>query len=850
MTRGSSSSSSSSHRLRRRNEQNGLSGCWQKMTMLRCGRKNQEASILIQHHPQHHTPRSRRKGRGRGLVLLLTLVVCFSFFVLMTMMLVLNWNATSITNTMTITDGDNDHFHRAIDYRNTNPINDHTVHNNMRLESQAQLDGGILDAKATDVASITDQEPPLQDSTEGGAPPDSATEDGNGDNDDDNDDDNTDPGDGDDDDNDNDDNDNNNDNDDNDKDNGADDDNGDDGVDDSSNTAKNATSTESDNNNATLAPTDAVTSAVSDLTTDIPTEQNTVFNPQHDIKLHPRTTNNTTKRFVAIHLGPIKTATTTIQQDSGENINFTKALRSDGVLYVGEDSGAVGRNFDDGLKCSIRIMKKKTKTITVIVSAKKHTNVTTTNASTNSNMRAATIHSKKNATTNPIDTIMTNDGNNSTVNTTNSTTITKDVVLTFEEKKKMIRNRCWKEKPNMVYNTTGLVFSNEFYSTMLSGRDDWLSVLYPQFYNLFINYLDYDELIIIGGYRRYYDWILSAYKQRTKQTCLYKSDKQCLALWDYVNKYVIKNNTYATKFCNNLDITMLPFIQPSEYISFENDNDNNYYDSINNQSQVSYNVPTTMAIPANIETARVTNTTTIFNKNRNEEEGSIVKFDILNFFQLSHSKTITGVTNNNSVDDSDNTNTNYNYDYDYTPYDDITTEMYCKSLGMDRTPHTCLYARDERMKTQASHKNKGSADTVKYHDIVWKAKKLGYIKNVTFFIDTTVEETSHNQRIQEVVDLQHYHTETLQLDGTRHLPLVCPTKTQLQPLLEKTIKLEQLIVPGFFRHPLLGKEALITSFWKLVNDKKSFCELDLDRLFQNTTSWDDLLQNRLTIKEW
>ena len=58
---------------------------------------------------------------------------------------------------------------------------------------------------------------------------------------------------------------------------------------------------------------------------------------------------------------------------------------------------------------------------------------------------------------------------------------------------------------------------------------------------------------------------------------------------------------------------------------------------------------------------------------------------------------------------------------------------------------------------------------IKYHDIVVKAKALGWIANVTFFTDNTAEETTERRQIREVVDLERYHTQHLGKDGT-HQP--------------------------------------------------------------------------------
>ena len=149
--------------------------------------------------------------------------------------------------------------------------------------------------------------------------------------------------------------------------------------------------------------------------------------------------------------------------------------------------------------------------------------------------------------------------------------------------------------------------------------------------------------------------------------------------------------------------------------------------------------------------------------------------------------------------------------------------------------------------TRAVQRNKGSINIVKYHDIVVKAKALGWIANVTFFTDNTAEETTERRRIREVVDLERYHTQHLGKDGIHHLPLLCPTREQLQSLLHKALQFERLVFPGLSPS---GTAEHVRAFWEFADQKKEFCWLDIDRLFETATSWQDLLENRMVIDEW
>jgi len=439
------------------------------------------------------------------------------------------------------------------------------------------------------------------------------------------------------------------------------------------------------------------------------------------------------KKFVAIHIGPIKTATTTIQMDSSQNKNFTRALANDGVLYIGKFSKRESR-FEKGMECSRGVI---------------------TGGEVPENHSTGTISISG---------------------------------LTFKQKQDVIKKECWGSHQELIQRS--LIFSSEFYSV---AKYDFVGDLFPLYQQVFIDYLGYDEIIIIGAYRRYGEWLSSAYKQRAKQTCLHQAKRSCLNVWEYMNKF-IESSQYGTSFCYNLDRSLLPFIRDEQKFA-----------------------KTVTATAASIETSSATNTTF----QDVNHKGSKIKFDILNYFQLPREK----------------------------HYNSITTELYCKSLGTGRTENACRYSRDERSNEEINTiKNKGSNDIVKYHDIVVEAKNRGWIKKPTYFTDEGVEETTHNRRIKEVVTLEEYHTKELGLAGATNLPLLCPSQSQLQIFLDKSLRFEELIMPSFSL-TALGKEEHIRSFWELAN-KKEFCWLDIERLFQNASSWEDLLHKRLVIDKW
>ena len=89
----------------------------------------------------------------------------------------------------------------------------------------------------------------------------------------------------------------------------------------------------------------------------------------------------------------------------------------------------------------------------------------------------------------------------------------------------------------------------------------------------------------------------------------------------------------------------------------------------------------------------------------------------------------------------------------------------------------------------------------------------------------------------------------LGLNWTHNFPLMCPRKEELQSLLAKSLLLEELVMPEFFSTKL-GREEHVQAFWKLVNKKKAFCWLDVQRLFEGTSSYNDLLVNRMSLAQW
>lgn len=463
-----------------------------------------------------------------------------------------------------------------------------------------------------------------------------------------------------------------------------------------------------------------------------------------------KTKNRKKKLFFALHIGPSKTGTTTIQKDSAEDPNFTRALQNDNTIYVGKFAPkSVKKSFEAALECTDRV-----------------------------------------------------------INTT-ATSINGSRVMNFSETQQRIKEECWggHDTRNMIQSN--IIDSNEQYST-----DDKLlhEDIIPRVKKIFIDYLDYDEIIIIGSYRRYALWLQSAYNEQIKQICSNVRGR-CRSIWKIVGKWIRGEDYASRKFQHRSSKAK------SKFGSFEGHGKSTawrrYYnlDStllpiMSNQSkEIGSGI---VAVAANLETAMATNKT-FTNKNELEE----IKFDILNYFQLPN---------------------------DERHYNSITTELYCKSLGMERTPNACRY---NKGKNNNVIEHVGSKDAAVYRDIVAEAENRGFITNLT----TTKQ---FNSQIEE---LKRYHKETLGMNWTS-LPLACPKvypssskNIALFTLLEKSLAFEKLIMPGFFNRKL-GLEEHIQWFRDFVIKKKVYCWLNTTKLFEYASSWDDILHKRMVIDSW
>ena len=144
--------------------------------------------------------------------------------------------------------------------------------------------------------------------------------------------------------------------------------------------------------------------------------------------------------------------------------------------------------------------------------------------------------------------------------------------------------------------------------------------------------------------------------------------------------------------------------------------------------------------------------------------------------------------------------------------------------------------------------NARDIDTTIYDQIACEARK--YLNNVTSGLPNNRNEAS--KAIREFLQQQQFN----EFGGRRHpwhvLPLKCPTTFELQELLHLSLEKDRIVMGiQYARDYELDH---VSKFWKTANEEKSFCSVDTVALFQNyphnnnnetTSSWQEVLGSYL-----
>lgn len=476
---------------------------------------------------------------------------------------------------------------------------------------------------------------------------------------------------------------------------------------------------------------------------------------------------NTKRKFFLIHIGPYKTGTSTIQFHSSKT--FRKELIRDDVVYVGRYQSN-NEQFIQVKECLLSVMD-------------------------NINQQKQDRH-----------------------------IITKKLQKCFKKSKKY-KNLFEKSivDSDEGYTRGGDSFSSDFSN---SERDIGTEHLH-KLQKIFVDYLGYDKIIIVGAYRRYYEWLPSMYRQFVGNDCLTKIMKgkrskkgqyhPCVNIWEYLLTFIQRNQDYGydrrertggLRRMENIDSNLIKMLNQGEE-------------------------PKKLLL-GNIDV-------------------KIIKYfikDTLNDNEYKHSS--------------------------------VTTEFYCSVLGMELTHNTCKRNKKRDKSGREIYENSRTIVDVIYDDIVMAATQKKWIK-VSLDGKQASKNPSNKTRDQARKDMKKYHLQVLldkiksnetekhrkeneeTISDTRimtSLPLKCPPENELQMFLNKSLEFESLVMQAVNNNDdnylLLSEEERSArrrrmeqqhedKFWDAVNNKKVFCWVDIDRLFGNANSYKQLLEERLVI---
>ena len=541
------------------------------------------------------------------------------------------------------------------------------------------------------------------------------------------------------------------------------------------------------------ATTTGTAAVVVDTNNDNDNNNGPSFVTVESLKHNSKSKNNKSKFFV-MHIGPHKTGTTSFQKDSGLNWNYTKSLFQDNVIYIGRNwktNQIRNQEFTRIKVCMMNIYNEK-------------------------------IQTKKNGQQ------QQNDEKN------------KDIITS-------LLLDCWQ---NNNINTSSrmtpeysLIDSDEMYMST-----DWSSSVGIQHLealrSIFVDYLYYEEFLVVGAYRRYIQWLPSTYRQITGNSpgCLSTLSRNGgLLLYPKNNDDIQQEKeqqelppNLMNRRCRNIwNDYSWDLIQRKEKDEVGNNNEGEDHEFYGYERTMNHNgdIETMHNIDGMIPYIQPLIGKPGFNNNG---DGGGMK--ILNYFQ--------------QLESESNQDENYN---------SITTEFYCTILGMARTPNTCTYSKN-RSNQDIEIFNKRSIISVIYDDILMEAVQRNFI------IDTGNSDSSSSSsddgegdgdeqdhtattaaktkttslsRSQLRRNLAEYHhkilvllessnnnndddytaTTTTTTTGTNitrppttttataiiissamimnSLPLICPPKNELQVFLKKSLQFEELIYSNF-----------------------------------------------------
>ena len=529
------------------------------------------------------------------------------------------------------------------------------------------------------------------------------------------------------------------------------------------------------------------------------------------------------RKFYAIHIGPSKTGTTAIQYDlariqSLEGSSNTFTTDKDNIIYIGRPVGH-GKLVDPVFR-------------RIAVQAG------TDNKATSIKIRQHSERKSYYYAVKCMRKIMDEEYYNSTEDTEEISVLNERLDSdegTRNSLKQEFLQRCWVFN----YNGTMIDFSYMLNFNMVDSNEEYSykngHVHNGQQFRIF-DILGYEQLLVVGAYRRYADWLISAYTQSIK------------AGWLEPNLIGKKLSTPCNPLKNFIDVHMNGRDRDTHRVR-------SWYDPI------SVTIPEVLKMgPPKLEAK------------------------ILNFFQLPRWSSSSSETQSL-----------------FPSYNSITTELYCHAFGEELTPHTCRSALNtmnmqakKSIESSSKHsslvENKGSLSSSVYQGILASAYRYGFLhlsvedksckKETEIWCDDLsicskdlIECNNHIKKREAALnritlngnktilgtnpsnitmfqDLSDYHTQVHKKSWTTSLPILCPPKDTLEKLLNKSLALEEVAMPEFYHSPM-GREKHIELFWgKWLRDKKIFCWVDILRLFEGVTTWDEIVNERMVTYDW
>jgi hypothetical protein len=294
----------------------------------------------------------------------------------------------------------------------------------------------------------------------------------------------------------------------------------------------------------------------------------------------------------------------------------------------------------------------------------------------------------------------------------------------------------------------------------------------------------FDEIIVVAAYRRYAEWLLSAYKEQNRNHCLKDPRRSKRKNHAQESQWPVKSQVH-TKGNDKKGGSKCPNVWHDFMARFVKGKDHN----TRVYKNIDHSLPALRAMQS--------------------QNHPTVHVHVLDF----HS----------------------------TDYNSVTTTLYCQILNAtadgtytstSRTPYTCHYS---MYRPEAPIYHQGSVAPTAYDDIVVAAA-------LRYDLINTTQQT----RFEARTALEYYHTQPLRKSFV-DLPLLCPSKDELQTLLSKSLDFEAQMMGN--EYAMRHRDEHVAKFWKSALEKKEYCWVDTERLLKGTSTWQQVLDERLT-KSW